>query len=125
MIYDPQPPYEILQNRDLDFATMQRLRRFARYWDLVANSGRFVATAPLIWKDKSPFNEFLAFSDWLYGETRSTHSIALQRLSGLLERYLRERRGFSDISISPNHTRVPGSRARQARHLSGSSADAD
>ena len=61
MVYDPQPPYELLQNRDLDFATMQRLRRFARYWDLVANSGRFVGTAPLIWKDGSPFYEFLAF----------------------------------------------------------------
>jgi hypothetical protein len=124
MIYDPQPPYEILQNRDLDFATMQRLRRFARYWDLVANSGRFVGAAPLIWKDRSPFYEFLAFSDWLYGETRSTHSIALQRLAGLLERYLCERREFSDISVSANHSRVSGSRARQARHLSGASGDA-
>ncbi len=124
MIYDPQPPYELLQNRDLDFATMQRLRRFAKYWDLVANSGRFVGIAPLIWEDRSPFYEFLRWSDWLYGETRSTHSIALQRLAGLLERYLREEREFSDISVSANRLRVPGSRARQARHLSGASGDA-
>ena len=33
----------------LDFASMQRLRRFARYWDLVGNSGNFVETTPLIW----------------------------------------------------------------------------
>ncbi len=121
MIYDSQPPYEILQNRDLDFATMQRLRRFARYWDLIANSGRFFENAPLIWKNSSPFREFLAFSDWLYTETRSTHGIALPRLARLLEKYLREKKEFSDISGSVTHSQAPGPRARQARHLAGAS----
>ena len=54
MIYSPHPPYEILQNRLIDFATMQRLRRFARYWDLVGNSGNFVESTPLIWSTSSP-----------------------------------------------------------------------
>ena len=54
MIYNPHPPYEILQNKLIDFATMQRLRRFARYWDLVGNSGNFVETTPLIWSTSSP-----------------------------------------------------------------------
>ena len=49
MVYSPAPPCEILQNRVIDFATMQRLRRFARYWDLVGNSGNFVETLPLLW----------------------------------------------------------------------------
>jgi radical SAM superfamily enzyme YgiQ (UPF0313 family) len=49
MVYNPHPPYEILSNRLIDFATMQRLRRFARYWDLVGNSGNFVEGTPLIW----------------------------------------------------------------------------
>ena len=49
MVYNPHPPYEILSNRLIDFATMQRLRRFARYWDLVGNSGNFIETTPLIW----------------------------------------------------------------------------
>ena len=39
MVYSPAAPYEILQTRLIDYATMQRLRRFARYWDLVANKG--------------------------------------------------------------------------------------
>ena len=51
MVYNPAPPYEILQNKLLDFATMQKLRRFARYWDLVGNSGNFVATTPLLWSE--------------------------------------------------------------------------
>jgi len=49
MAYNPQPPYEILQTKLIDFATMQKLRRFARYWDMVGNSGNFVETTPLIW----------------------------------------------------------------------------
>ena len=116
MVYDPQPPYELLQNRDLDFATLQRLRRFARYWDLIANSGRFVATAPLIWQNGSPFREFLALSDWLYAETRSTSGIALPRLTRLLETYLREKKGIAEIPVSASHATAPGPRARQARH---------
>jgi radical SAM superfamily enzyme YgiQ (UPF0313 family) len=49
MRYNPSPPYEILLNKLIDFATMQRLRRFAKYWDLVGNSGNFVETTPLLW----------------------------------------------------------------------------
>ncbi len=50
MVYSAHPPYEILQNKLIDFATMQRLRRFARYWDMVGNSGNFLESTPLIWK---------------------------------------------------------------------------
>lgn len=88
MRYNPHPPYEILENRLIDFATMQRLRRFARYWDLVANSGNFVETAPLLWEGGSPFWKFLRWSDWLFAETRRTDAIALPKLSEHLFRYL-------------------------------------
>lgn len=54
MIYSPHPPYEILQTKLIDFFTMQRLRRFARYWDLVANSGNFVEATRRILGDTAP-----------------------------------------------------------------------
>ena len=89
MIYNTHPPYEILQNKLLDFATMQRLRRFARYWDLVGNSGNFIAATPLIWSNHaSPFNNFLRFSDWLFAKIHRTDSIALARLMELLFEFL-------------------------------------
>jgi len=89
MIYNPHPPYDILQTRLIDFATMQRLRRFARFWDLVANSGNFVKTTPLIWSNgSSPFRSFLSWSDWLYERTGRTESIALGRLMELLFEFL-------------------------------------
>ena len=89
MVYHAAPPYEILQNQLLDFATMQRLRRFARYWDLVGNSGNFVAALPLLWSvGQSPFHAFLRFSDWLYARLNRTDSIALARLMELLFEFL-------------------------------------
>ena len=88
MIYHPQPPYEILQNRVIEFATMQRLRRFAKYWDLVGNSGNFVGTTPLLWSVDSPFAGFLRFSEWLYARLGRTDSIALARLAELVFEFL-------------------------------------
>jgi radical SAM superfamily enzyme YgiQ (UPF0313 family) len=88
MTYGAQPPYEILQNRLINFATMQRLRRFAKYWDLVGNSGNFLETAPLLWRDGSPFQIFLRFSDWLYAELGRTDTIALVRLAEKLFEFL-------------------------------------
>ena len=89
MVYSPLPPYEILASRTLDFETLQRLRRFARYWDLVGNSGNFVETTPLFWAGKaSPFAAFMAFSDWLAAATGRTHGIALARLAELVHRHL-------------------------------------
>jgi len=81
--YNPEPPYNILCTRDIDFASMQRVNRFARYWDMIANSGRFKNTLPLILND-SPFEYFMRLSDGLYQLTGSTWKISLQRLFVLI-----------------------------------------
>jgi radical SAM superfamily enzyme YgiQ (UPF0313 family) len=89
MVYSSDPPYEILQNKLIDFATMQRVRRFSRYWDLVANSGNFVETTPLLWGTvHSPFAGFMRWSDWLHGRIGRRHGIALPLLAELLFEYL-------------------------------------
>jgi radical SAM superfamily enzyme YgiQ (UPF0313 family) len=89
MIYSPRPPYEILQNKLIEFATMQRLRRFARFWDLVGNSGNFVESVGLLWSDgASPFAEFLRFSDWIGARLGRHHSIALATLAEALFEFL-------------------------------------
>ena len=85
MVYSPVPPYEILQNKLIDFATMQKMRRFARFWDLVGNSGNFVETTPLVWrKHNSPFAGFMAFTVWSYARLGRRHSIALESLAEAL-----------------------------------------
>ena len=89
MRYDPKPPYQILSTRDMSFADLQRLNRFARFWDLVGNSGRFSASLPLILADR-PFERFLQFSDALYQLAGSTWQIALKRLFELSYRAMTE-----------------------------------
>ena len=83
MHYAPYPPYTILATDRIDFPTMQRLARFARYWDLVGNSQRFPKALELL-LGESPFARFLTFSDWIYSTTRQTHQIPLHRLFDLL-----------------------------------------
>jgi hypothetical protein len=83
MRYNPLPPYEILATDCINFATMRRLARFARYWDMVANSGRFIHALPLL-LDDAPFARFLQFSDWHYAQTGMTGDLALSRLFRLL-----------------------------------------
>lgn len=88
MCFNPLPPYELLANDIVDFATMRRLARFARYWDIVGNSGDFTETLKVLLGDR-PFQRFLAFSDWLHARTGVTHALARERLWSLLDAYLR------------------------------------
>ena len=90
MRYNPEPPYNILSNTELSFADLQRLSRFARFWDLIGNSGRFTHTLPLLLQELpvSAFQRFLALADWLYADTGATHQIALERLFDLVYRWL-------------------------------------
>jgi radical SAM superfamily enzyme YgiQ (UPF0313 family) len=102
MIYNPRPPYEILQNKLISFAAMQKLRRFARYWDLIGNSGNFIETTPLIWSaalPPSPFAAFMRWSEWLHARVGRTDSIALMRLMELLFNYL-----TGELKLNPEPT---------------------
>ena len=81
--YNSAPPYNILSTRDIDFATMQRVNRFARFWDMIGNSGRFTMSLPLM-LGQQPFVNFLEVSDCLYRRAGSSWKIALRRLFELL-----------------------------------------
>jgi radical SAM superfamily enzyme YgiQ (UPF0313 family) len=98
MRYNPDPPYNILQNDLISFADMQRLNRFARYWDLVANSGRFARGLPLL-LGETPFVRFMAFSDWVYATTQKTHEFSLERLMDLVVQWCAEQGGVSAAQI--------------------------
>ncbi len=66
---------------------MQRVNRFARYWDMIGNSGRFKNTLPLILQ-KDSFNRFLQLSDALYAHSGSTWKISLRRQFELIYQIL-------------------------------------
>jgi radical SAM superfamily enzyme YgiQ (UPF0313 family) len=100
MIYSPHPPYEVLQTSSIDFETMQRLRRLARYWDLVANSGNFLQSAPRIWGEGSAFGGFLRLADWLGERARKTHGIALHHLAELMFVFLTQELGQNATDVA-------------------------
>ena len=89
MRFSDEPPYEVLQTKDISFKDLQRMGRFARYWDLVANSGNFIESRPLLLASAaSPFEAFFSFSEWLYSRVGRRASINLKTLSELVFEYL-------------------------------------
>lgn len=94
MRYNPEAPYEILQTDRVNFCTVQQVGRVARYWDLIGNSGRFESTTTLIAAD-TPFENFIALSEYIYREAGRTHKIALRSLFELLWHAIPETLGLS------------------------------
>ncbi len=114
MTYADTAPYEVIHTSALTFQELQRLQRFSRYWDMVANSGKFPHALPHL-LDDSPFRNFLAFSDWLHQEVGATHGIAHARLEKLVSSYLEGR--LEPVGIGPTETARPKLPKRQARRI--------
>lgn len=101
MVYSPYPPYEIMSTHALSFEEIHALRRFARYWDLVSNSGNFVQTRQLLWdQGESPFQQFKHLSGWLYDWERRTHGIPLPKLAELMFIFLTQELGRDEIQVA-------------------------
>ena len=90
MVYDAEPPYAVQQTSVLSRDEVQRFVRLARYWDLVANSGRFSRTLALLLQGTSPFAAFLAWSDWLWQRSGQTSGLSPEALVDHLFDYLTE-----------------------------------
>lgn len=90
MVYSNTPPYTVLTTKDINFISMQRVKRFARYWDMIANSGRFKFTLPLILDgsidaiNNTAFKRFMAISDAFFEREGTTWKISLPRLYKLI-----------------------------------------
>jgi len=77
--FDAAAPYPILSTDRIDFKQIQRVTRFARYWELIVNSGIFQYTLSIL-LDEQAFQRFLNFSDWLYEFSGKTHQISQRKL---------------------------------------------
>ncbi len=86
MVYQEHPPFQILKTSTMDFATIQRMTRFSKFWDLIANSGNFVSSIRILRDlacrrpDSSLFECFMELSEMLSMRHAQTHGIALQSL---------------------------------------------
>jgi radical SAM superfamily enzyme YgiQ (UPF0313 family) len=103
MIYSDTPPYDILQNNLLSFVQIQKMKRFARFWDIFYNSGSFNKTVPLLWNEGKVFEGFYTFSEWIYTQTLSTWKISLERQIALLHAYLCEQHEKEIVEAALTH----------------------
>ena len=98
-------------------ADIARFTRLARYWDLLANSGRFPQSLPLLLNAPSPFAALLAFTDWLWQSTTSTSHLTPERLVDALFDYLTQVVGLEAESVRQHllaDYRASGARANPA-----------
>ncbi|MDQ6975951.1 MAG: DUF4080 domain-containing protein [Mariprofundaceae bacterium] len=100
MCYAAIAPYELLQNKQFSFFDMQKMKRFARFWNLYYNSGNFKQSVRLLWPDGCAFEHFYDYSQWLYAQTRSTWKIALERLAQLLFDYLNQHKKVNNSMLA-------------------------
>jgi radical SAM superfamily enzyme YgiQ (UPF0313 family) len=132
MVYADQPPFQILQNTDIDFALMQKFVRFSQFWDLYANSGNFL---PLMkfFKERavshhggSLFSLMWEFSQFLTDRHGQAHAISRSALIESAKVYLAENLQLSAMTVAelletplPKKPMVQKSMAsaRQQKHL--------
>jgi len=89
MVYSREPPYEIVGNKLIDPDRMGQIKRFARFWELIANRENFLESGPLIWSPSdSAFQSFMRCSEWLYTRFRRDYGIPLIELTEALFMFL-------------------------------------
>ena len=79
MRYAAHPPYEVLETGAMTFAELNALRRFAKVWDLVGNSGNFVESTPLLC-GPTPFAAVMSLTNLVHARCGTGDGIALLRL---------------------------------------------
>lgn len=79
MIYSPRAPYEVLQTGAISFDEMQAMKRFARFWNTLSNSGHYRDTLRVL-MGESPFGSFYALSEALWQRFGRSWGIASRRL---------------------------------------------
>ncbi len=94
MIYSNFPPFQILSTSTMDYITLQKMNRFAKFWDLYANSGQFknfMTWFKIHSQDQSFFWSFYSFSEFLSERFTETHSLSLMSLAEQAWHYLKSK----------------------------------
>ncbi len=97
LVFNAEPPYELLRSDAMDFATLMRLQRFARCWELVHNRGRFPNAVRAIHAacNGDYYGTYQTLATRIQTEEGKLFAIGLPRLSHLLHAHLTEACGIS------------------------------
>ncbi len=87
MVYSEEQPYQILKTKHVSYLEMQSMVRFAKYWDLIANSGQFKKSMELIYQqsqateNKSLFWAIHRLSEFMHLRHHQSYGISLLNLT--------------------------------------------
>lgn len=144
MVYQDSPPFPVVRTKTLSFDSLQKVQRFAKFWDLFSNSGNFSASMALLREraGTSLFWRFWDFSEFLSKRHAQGHGISLMNQAESFWRYLVDGlsvdgelaraailRDFCEGTVkrdvppflkepkAPGASRTGGWSSRQSRHL--------
>jgi hypothetical protein len=85
MRYAPEPPYEVRETAALPFGELDRIKNFARFWEIIVNRGAFRDLGPGLFPQGQPvFHRFMELSDRLLARFGRNWGIDRQELSAEL-----------------------------------------
>lgn len=90
LAFNPEPPYELLRSDAMDFATLSRIQRFARCWELVHNRGHFSEACLCLHAlaGGDIYACYQALADHLCAAEGKLFAISRPRLAALLDDFL-------------------------------------
>lgn len=88
MVYDPKPPYEVLETRTMSKQSLDRIKNMARFWELIVNREHFEDLLLRLLPEKEPpFWPFLELSDYLLSRFGRNWGIERKVLREVLQEY--------------------------------------
>lgn len=94
MIYSKYPPYEIMQNKDMSYADLQKIKRIARYFDVFYNADNFPNTITAI----QTFAQWDDFSQYIWDTYQQTYKISIARQTKILFDYLSKSENIKELA---------------------------
>lgn len=94
--YSEYAPYEILSTSTMSFHDIQNMQRFARFWDLIGNSGQFPHSLQLLKRianeifESSFFKCFYELSQFAGAKTQGLHHLSLERVAEIIFDFLNQ-----------------------------------
>jgi hypothetical protein len=86
MRYSPEPPYEVLETAALPASELDRIKNFARFWELIVNRNSFPDLAGKLFPPGAPvFSQFMELADKLLAQFGRNWGIDREELRGALE----------------------------------------
>jgi radical SAM superfamily enzyme YgiQ (UPF0313 family) len=80
MQYNPEPPYEVIETSAMSAIDINRLKNFARFWEIIVNRELFEAG---FFQKKEIFNKFMALSEALFAHFGQNWGIEKEKLQAI------------------------------------------